>query len=104
MNDWKSFLKPDWKKVVIALVIFLIVVFVPVLCSEAINVTTGERSTSCISFFKSSVYYVKYFHIYSKESIDWLSLLIGIVVMSYLLSCTFTFVYIKFKKWLARRP
>ncbi len=102
----KSFLKPDWIKIVIFLILILITTFVPFFATTAFNMTTGEEHVSSYSLFDTLSYCfsVKTFDsiyenfLYKQECPQSLQFLLILIILNYLISCLIVWIYNKVKK------
>ena len=95
---FKEFLKPDWRKIVIFVIILIIFSFMPVW--TAIRCSTWECSPgpATSSFFESLE------SMRNKEFFDfgyfttWIIIFFGSLIISYIVSCLIVWLYGKTKK------
>jgi hypothetical protein len=97
--NWKKFLKPDWRKIVIFIIIFILLFFIPILPTSTVLPTpVGAKGGSGI-VWKS---------IYSEISTGYGMLIKRIfymkipiiisLIISYLLSCLIVLIYDEVRK------
>jgi len=98
----KKFLKPDWRKIVIFVILFLITTFVPFFTAEAYNMTSGERFISRFSLanilfncFWGNIYEN---FLYKQECSQSIQFFVLLIILDYLLSCFIVWIYDKFRK------
>jgi len=95
----KGFLKPEWRKIVIFLVLFVILIG-PTIIIESTCVTEFAETPPIYCDFLASIDIVGYrlqrflFSVFHDSFIDF----IAIVILIYLLSCLIVWIYSKVKK------
>jgi hypothetical protein len=96
--NWKEFLKPNWIKIVIFLIIFIAFSLMPIWTTIRCSAWECMPGPTTSSFF-DSVESMK-----NKEFYDfgyftsWISIFFGFLIISYLLSCIIILIYDKVKK------
>lgn len=96
--NWKEFLKPDFKRIVVFIIIFIIFSFIPIWTT--IRCFTWE----CMPGPTTSSFFDSLESMKNKEFFDfryftpWIILFFVSLILSYILSCFIVWVYDKVKK------
>jgi len=96
--NFKQFLKPDWRKIVIFIIIFIFFSFAPIWITIHCYTWECGPGPTTSSFFNSLE------SMANKEFFDfgyfnpWISIFFGSIAISYLLSCLIAWIYDKVKK------
>jgi len=101
--NWEKFLKPDWQKIVIFGIFFILIFFIPFNCHYiALPTPVGVEGGSvnfCTSIYQYDMESVICCLRPISAVIETLSYqLIPIIIFSYLLSCLIVWIYDKVKK------
>jgi len=96
---WKEFLKPDWRKIVIFIIIFILLFFIPTFPTFSIlPVPVGVEGGAYMVGW-SSLYNLLYGYGTLTDRINYMKIPIIInCFVSYLLSCLLVLIYDKRKK------
>jgi len=101
--DWKEFLKPDWRKIVLTVIIFLLITFLPLLLGFCAPISTLVGGKQCLLVIQPLFMFlpsgsISYKPIatglYFVPSLYW----ILDIIFYYLLSCLIVWIYDKLKK------
>jgi hypothetical protein len=100
---WEKFFKPDWRKILIFVILFLLITFLPILLGFCATIPTVVGDKQCLLVIQP------FFVFLPSETISYKPIVTGLyfvpslywildIIFWYLLSCLIVWIYDKVKK------